>query len=78
MTHQEIKDKVRDVIEEIRPFIQADGGDIMFVDVTEDMIVEVSLAGACSGCHMKTETLHGGVEKAIVHEVPEIKAVVEV
>lgn len=78
MTHEEIKEKVRGVIEEIRPFIQADGGDIQFVDITEDLIVQVSLAGACSGCAMKTHTLHHGVEKAIVNEVPEITAVVEV
>ena len=62
----------------VRPYLQADGGDIELVEVTDDNIVKVRLKGACRGCPYSVQTLKSGVEKAIVREVPEIKEVVEV
>jgi len=73
-----MKAKVQKVIETIRPFLQADGGDIDLIDVTEEGIVKIRLTGACGGCPMSTYTLKMGVEKKLKKEIPEIKAVEQV
>ncbi len=59
----------------IRPYLQADGGNIRFVELTEDNIVNVELLGACGSCPMSTMTLKAGVEAAMRKAIPEIKAV---
>ncbi len=59
----------------IRPYLQADGGDISLVDVTDDMVVKVKLQGACYGCPFSQQTLKSGVEQALIKEIPEIKEV---
>ncbi len=69
-------EKVRQIIEtRIRPALQADGGDISFVEMTDDMVVNVRLHGACGTCPRAQMTLKQGVEVAIRNEVPEIKEV---
>ena len=73
-----VRDRVRDVIEEIRPFIQRDGGDIELVDVTDDGQVSVRLQGACVGCPMSQITMTQGVARRIQERVPEITEVVQV
>ncbi|MDW8056466.1 MAG: NifU family protein [Elusimicrobiota bacterium] len=74
-----MKDKVLDVINKLKPFLQADGGDIELVDVDEkNGIVKVKLKGACSACPMSIVTLKEGVETKIKQEVPEVKKVVAV
>jgi Fe-S cluster biogenesis protein NfuA len=73
-----MKAKVQKVIETIRPFLQADGGDIDLIDVTEEGIVKIRLTGACSGCPMSTYTLKMGVENKLKKEIPEIKNVEQV
>jgi len=73
-----MKAKVQKVIETIRPFLQADGGDIDLIDVTEEGIVKIRLTGACGGCPMSTYTLKMGVEKKLKKEIPEIKSVEQV
>lgn len=73
-----MKDKVEKVLDEIRPGLQADGGDVELVDVTEDGIVKVRLTGACAGCPMSTLTLKMAIEKKIIEKIPEIKAVEQV
>ncbi|MCS7152269.1 MAG: NifU family protein [Endomicrobia bacterium] len=74
-----MKDKVLDVINKLKPFLQADGGDIELVDVDEkNGIVKVKLKGACSACPMSIVTLKEGVEVKIKQEVPEVKKVVAV
>jgi len=70
-----MKEQVQAVIEEIRPNLQADGGDIELVDVTEDGIVRVRLQGACSGCPGAAMTLKMGVERLLKHRIPEVKTV---
>ena len=72
---QDIEVKVKGVLEELRPFLEADGGNIEFVEVTDDHIVKVRLVGACSDCSMSMMTLKGGVEEAVKKIAPEIKAV---
>lgn len=71
-----IKERVLKALERVRPYLQSDGGDIEFVDITEDMTVKVKLTGACHGCPYSVQTLKAGVEQAILKEVPEIKRVI--
>ncbi len=71
----EMTNKVQNVIEQIRPYLQSDGGDIQFVELTEDMIVKVELQGACGCCPHSLMTLKNGVEQAVVKAIPEIKSV---
>lgn len=70
-----MKEKVEQALGEIRPALQADGGDIELVDVTEDGIVKVRMMGACHGCPMAQMTLTQGVEAHLKSQVPEVKAV---
>jgi Fe-S cluster biogenesis protein NfuA len=70
--------KVEEALNKIRPFLQADGGDVELVRVTEDGIVEVKLTGACIGCPMSQMTLRAGVERALLKEIPGIRRVEQV
>jgi Fe-S cluster biogenesis protein NfuA len=69
-----MREKVEAALEKIRPALQADGGNVELVDVT-DGVVKVRLTGACAGCPMSTMTLKSGVERILKEEVPEIKEV---
>ncbi len=71
----ELEQKVRNVLEQIRPYIQQDGGDIQFVEITDDNVVNVELLGACGSCPYSIITLKNGVETAIKKALPEIKSV---
>ncbi len=71
-------DKVKAVIEEIRPMLKADGGDAQLVEVTGDGIVKLKLLGACGHCPMSIMTLKMGIEKRLKEKVPEVKEVVAV
>lgn len=73
-----MKDKVEKVLDEVRPGLQADGGDVELIDVTEDGIVKVKLTGACAGCPMSTLTLKMAIEKRLKEKIPEVKAVEQV
>ncbi|MBU0533956.1 MAG: NifU family protein [Candidatus Omnitrophica bacterium] len=70
-----MKEKVEKALKKIRPFLQADGGDVQLVDVSEDGVVKVKLTGACGGCPMAQMTLKTGIERVLKEEVPEIKSV---
>ena len=72
-----MREKIQTALEQIRPALQADGGDVEFVDVN-DGVVSVRLTGACSGCPMSTITLQMGIERALKEKIPEIKKVVSV
>ena len=67
--------KVKNVIEQIRPYLQQDGGDIEFISLTEDNTVNVQLHGACGSCPYSTMTLKNGVESAVKRAIPQIKSV---
>jgi len=73
-----IKERVEKALEKIRPYLVADGGDIVMVDITDDMVVKVEMKGACHGCPFSMQTLKAGVEIAVKKEVPEIKQVVNI
>ena len=67
-------EKVKSVLEKIRPMLQADGGDVELIDV-EDGVVKVRLQGACAGCPMSQMTLKQGIERLLTQEIPEIRSV---
>jgi Fe-S cluster biogenesis protein NfuA len=73
-----MKEEVQKAIDLIRPSLQADGGDVELLDVSEDGIVKVKLTGACRGCPMSQMTLKMGIEKVIKQQIPNIKEVVAV
>ena len=72
-----MKEKVQAVLEQIRPMLQRDGGDVELVDVSEDgKTVTVKLQGHCAGCPMAQQTLKMGIEKTIKEQIPEVEEVV--
>ena len=68
-------EKVKEVLDQIRPSLQADGGDVELVEVTPDNIVKVRLQGACKGCPMSQMTLKMGIERELKRQLPEITTV---
>jgi len=72
-----MKEKVEAVLAQIRPALQADGGDVELVDVSEG-IVRLKLKGACAGCPMATMTLKHGIERILKEQIPEVKEVIAV
>jgi len=75
MTRKELFQKVNVSLDSIRPYLEADGGDITLVEVTDDMTARVELHGACCNCSMSAMTMKAGVEGAIKAAVPQIRAV---
>ncbi|MEQ6165869.1 MULTISPECIES: NifU family protein [unclassified Ekhidna] len=71
----ELVEKVEKALNTIRPYLEADGGDVKVLEVDKDMNVVLELMGNCGSCPMSTMTLKAGVEEAIKREVPEIKSV---
>jgi len=69
------KEKVEELIDKVRPGLQADGGDVELVNITDDNVVEVKLKGACDGCPMASLTIKNGIEKILKEELPELKEV---
>lgn len=76
MTSEELKMKVEMALEEIRPFLQSDGGDITLVSIDNDNSVKVRLEGACVGCSVNQMTLKSGVEMTIKKHAPQIEEVI--
>lgn len=70
-----MKEQVQEALQDIRPQLQADGGDIELIEVTDEGVVKVRLVGACAGCPGAQMTLQLGVERVIKERVPEVKAV---
>lgn len=75
MEKAELQSKVIDVLNQIRPYLQQDGGDLQFVELTDDNVVKVKLTGACGCCPHAVITLKQGVEQAVKKTIPEIKSV---
>jgi Fe-S cluster biogenesis protein NfuA len=73
---QDFEKRVNETIDMVRPYLVADGGDIQFVELTDDMVVKVQLLGACGSCPYSLQTLKNGVEQAVKKQIPEIKEVV--
>ncbi len=73
-----MKQQVQEALNLVRPALQADGGDVELVDVSEDGVVSVKLTGACGSCPMSTMTLKMGIERTLKEKVPGVKEVVQV
>ena len=73
-----MKERVQEVLDMIRPALQADGGDVELVDVSDDGVVSLKLTGACGSCPMSTMTLKMGIERNLMEQIPEVKEVVQV
>jgi len=71
-----MKDRVQEALKKVRPNLQADGGDVELVDVSDDGVVTVKLTGACHGCPMAQMTLKNGIERFLQQEIPEVKSVI--
>lgn len=78
MTTQELTVKIEEALDEIRPFLQSDGGDISLLSIDEGKIVRVQLEGACVGCSVNQMTLKSGVEMTIKKYAPQIESVISV
>jgi len=78
MTSEELREKVEIALEEIRPFLQSDGGDIALLSIEDDKLVKVQLTGACVGCSVNQMTLKSGVEMTIKKHAPQIEKVVNI
>ncbi len=78
MTTDEIRTNVEKALDEIRPFLQSDGGDISLISIDNDTLVKVKLEGACVGCTVNQMTLKSGVEMTIKKYVPQIEQVISV
>lgn len=70
--------KILAAIDEIRPYLHSDGGDVEFVELTSDNIVKVRLTGACDGCPFSVMTLKAGIEQAVRKKFPELKDLIAV
>lgn len=73
-----IRESVEQALDEIRPFLNGDGGDITLVEITPDMVVRVKLHGNCKECSMKLMTMRAGIMETLRRVVPGVKDVVEV
>ncbi|QLE00696.1 NifU family protein [Galbibacter sp. BG1] len=78
MTSEEVKLNVEKALEEIRPFLESDGGNISLVSIDNDKLVKVKLEGACVGCSVNQMTLKSGVEMTIKKYVPQIEQVINI
>jgi Fe-S cluster biogenesis protein NfuA len=78
MEKELLEKRVKNILEQVRPYLQADGGDVNFVELTDDMVVMVELTGACGSCPYSTMTLKNGIETVMKKSIPEIKAVEQI
>ena len=78
MEKELLENRVKNILEPVRPYLQADGGDVNFVELTDDLVVVVELTGACGSCPYSTMTLKNGIESVMKKSIPEIKSVEQV
>ncbi len=78
MERELLEKRVKNILEQVRPYLQQDGGDVNFVELTDDMVVLVELTGACGSCPYSTMTLKNGIESVMKKSIPEIRSVEQV
>ncbi len=71
----ELRQRLEDALDSIRPYLMADGGSVRLLNVTPDFVVELELLGACGSCPMSTMTLRAGIEQALKRAVPAVRRV---
>jgi Fe-S cluster biogenesis protein NfuA len=74
-TKQEIREKVDHVLEQIRPYLIEDGGDLELVELSDDMVAKIELKGTCISCSLNSMTFKSSIEESILRSVPEVKKV---
>ena len=74
-TPEELSQKIEASLNSIRPYLEADGGNVKVLEITDDLVVRLEFVGACGNCRMSTMTFKAGVEEAIRRAVPEIKSI---
>lgn len=72
---EELIQRIEETLSQLRPYLEADNGNVSFIELTEDLVVKVRLEGACSSCSMSMMTLKAGIEQSILKAVPAVKAV---
>lgn len=70
--HSQLREQIEFALDTIRPYLEADGGNVRIVDLTDDMVLKIEMMGSCGSCPMSTMTLKAGVEEAIKRAIPEI------
>lgn len=70
--HSELRQQIEFALDTIRPYLEADGGNVRIVELTDDMVLKIEMMGNCGSCPMSTMTLKAGVEEAIMRAIPEI------
>ncbi len=70
--HSELRERIEFALDTIRPYLEADGGNVRIVELTDDMVLKIEMMGSCGSCPMSTMTLKAGVEEAIKRAIPEI------
>lgn len=78
MQNTELLSKVEEALKSIRPYLEADGGNVEIIELTDDNTVKVELTGACKSCSMNMMTMKAGIEETIKRSVPEIKSVIAI
>lgn len=74
--HADIIERIHAGLSRIRPYLQEDGGDIEFIELTDDLVVKVQFKGACVACPMSLQTFKAGVEQTLKNVAPELKEIV--
>jgi Fe-S cluster biogenesis protein NfuA len=75
MATLDLQQRIQSTLDELRPYLEADGGDIRLVEITDNLVVRIELLGACADCSMINMTLKGGVESALKKAAPEVMAI---
>lgn len=70
--HSQLREQIEFALDTIRPYLEADGGNVRIVELTDDMVLRIEMMGSCGSCPMSTMTLKAGVEEAIKRAIPEI------
>lgn len=78
MDTENLHKRVEEALDSIRPYLEADGGNVEVIEITQDQILKIELKGACKTCNMSNMTMKAGIEETIRRAVPEIKSIVSV
>jgi Fe-S cluster biogenesis protein NfuA len=74
-THESLVERIEQTLSQLRPYLEADSGNVSLVELTPDMVVRLRLEGACSNCSMSEMTLRAGIEQSLLKAIPELKSV---
>jgi Fe-S cluster biogenesis protein NfuA len=74
-TNENLIERIEQTLSQLRPYLEADSGNVSFVELTPDMVVRLRLEGACRSCSMSEMTLRAGIEQSLLKAIPELKAV---